>query len=79
MSKTYKIKLTSAVVVDGHPVPAGALVTVDERIARRLLDGGKGDLATADDVEPTAPAEPAASAEVAEPEAVKAKTKGGGK
>lgn len=82
MSKIFNIKLTSAGVVNGVPVPAGRLVAVDERTARRLLEGGKGELATADDVEPAASAETVegdASAEPTDPSVAKAKTKGGGK
>lgn len=61
MPKTYKLKLTSAVVVNGQPVAAGNVVEVDEAKARRLLDAGKADLAKAEDVAPVtaeAPVEP---------------------
>lgn len=64
MSKTFKVKLSSAVVVGGVPTRAGSVVEVDEAMARRLLDNGKAELATAADVdagpsgEPTVPDEP---------------------
>lgn len=75
MSKTYKLKLASAVVVNGQPVAAGNIVDVDEAKARRLLDAGKADLATAEDVAPDdeaqteapAPTEPPAPAQTEAP------------
>ncbi|MFG6082321.1 hypothetical protein ACEUZ9_002966 [Paracoccus litorisediminis] len=51
MSKTFKVKLSSAVVVGGVPTRAGSVVEVDETMARRLLDNGKAELATAADVD----------------------------
>ncbi|MTH78746.1 hypothetical protein [Paracoccus aestuariivivens] len=87
MSKTYKLKLTSAVVVNGAPARAGSVVEVDDRMARRLLDAGKADLATIDDVELGDEDEAAAEAEAAKAEAeakaaveaAKTKPKEGGK
>ena len=71
MTKTFKLKLASAVVVNGQPVSAGNIVEVDEAKARRLLDAGKADLATAEDVaqadEADDPADPAATNDPADP------------
>lgn len=50
MTKTHKLKLTSATVVNGQPVAAGTIIDVDDAKARRLLDAGKADLATVEDV-----------------------------
>lgn len=51
MSKTYSLKITSGVVVNGVPVPSGRVVHgVDETQAKRLLGAGKAELATAEDV-----------------------------
>ncbi|MTH60659.1 hypothetical protein [Paracoccus litorisediminis] len=75
MSKTFKVKLSSAVVVGGVPTRAGSVVEVDETMARRLLDNGKAELATAADVdagpsdEPGTPDEPGPSGEPTVPDA----------
>lgn len=47
--KSYVLKLTSAIVVDGGIVKAGALVELSEAEAKNLLSRGKATLATAAD------------------------------
>lgn len=47
--KSYVLKLTSAIVVDGGIVKAGALVELSEAEAKNLLSRGKAVLATASD------------------------------
>lgn len=48
--KTYPLKITSAVVIDGTIRKAGAIVYLGEDDAKRLLNRGKVVVATADDV-----------------------------
>lgn len=51
MSKSYSLKITSGVVVNGVPVAAGRIVhDIDDAQARRLLGAGKAELATAADI-----------------------------
>ena len=69
MSKTFKVKLSSAVVVCGVPTRAGSVVEVDETMARRLLDNGKAELATAADVDAGPSTEPGPSGEPTVPDA----------
>ncbi|MBD9528656.1 hypothetical protein [Paracoccus sp. PAR01] len=69
MSKTFKVKLCSAVVVGGVPTRAGSVVEVDEAMARRLLDNGKAELATAADVDAGPSNEPGPSGEPTVPDA----------
>ena len=64
MEKTYQLKLTSAVSIDGEIKIAGAVIEVGERVARDLLQRGK---AVPDDTAPPAevpevPAKPAKAA-----------------
>lgn len=47
--KSYFLKLTSAVAIDGDIVRAGALIEVSEAEAKNLLHRGKAVLATAED------------------------------
>lgn len=47
--KSYVLKLTSAIVVDGGIVKAGQLVELSGPEAKNLLSRGKAVLATADD------------------------------
>lgn len=47
--KSYVLKLTSAIAVDGSIVKAGSLVELSEAEAKNLLSRGKAILATADD------------------------------
>lgn len=47
--KSYVLKLTSAIVVDGGIVKAGALVELSEAESKNLLSRGKAVLATAAD------------------------------
>lgn len=47
--KSYVLKLTSAIVVDGGIVKAGQLVELSEAEAKNLLSRGKAVLATAAD------------------------------
>lgn len=47
--KSYVLKLTSAIVVDGEIVRAGSLVELAEHEAKNLLSRGKATLATAAD------------------------------
>jgi hypothetical protein len=49
MGKSFVLKLTSAIAVDGEVVAAGGLVEVDEPTAKNLLHRGKAVLATAED------------------------------
>ncbi len=49
MGKSFVLKLTSAIAVDGDVVAAGGLVEVDEATAKNLLHRGKAVLATAED------------------------------
>ncbi len=53
MSKMAELKITSAVVIAGKIVRPDqgneSIVTVDERVAKNLLDRGKAELTTADD------------------------------
>lgn len=49
MAKSYVLKLTSAVAVDGAICKAGSLVELSEVEAKNLLARGKGVLATVDD------------------------------
>lgn len=72
--KTYPLKITSAVVIDGTIQKAGAIVEVREADAKRLLERGKAVVATADDLPAPAPeaaaeAEAKAAAEAAPAEA----------
>lgn len=77
--KTYPLKITSAVVIEGTIHKAGSIVEVEEKTAKLLLERGKAVLATADDA--PAPAEAAAEpaeespAEAAAPAAKPAKAK----
>lgn len=47
--KSYVLKLTSAIVVDGGIVKAGSLVELSTAEAKNLLSRGKAVLATAED------------------------------
>lgn len=76
MTKIYKLKLTSAVVIAGNPAPAGSIVDVDDALARRLLDTGKAELATVADLPEAEPVEPVEPPAPTEP---KPKTKGDAK
>lgn len=49
LSKSFVLKLTSAIAVDGDVMRAGSLVEVDEATARNLLHRGKAELATESD------------------------------
>lgn len=49
MAKSYVLKLTSAVAIDGAISKAGSLVELSELEAKNLLARGKGVLATAED------------------------------
>jgi hypothetical protein len=49
MAKTYVLKLTSALVIEGVICRAGELVEVSEVEAKNFLGRGKAELATADD------------------------------
>lgn len=61
MSKTYILKLTSALCISGVVCRAGELVEVSELEAKNFLARGKAELATADEadltVEQEAPAD----------------------
>lgn len=48
-SKSFVLKLSSAIAIDGEVVSAGNLVEVDEPTAKNLLHRGKAVLATAED------------------------------
>lgn len=48
-SKSFVLKLSSAIALDGDVVRAGSLVEVDEPTAKNLLHRGKATLATAED------------------------------
>lgn len=51
--KSYFLKLTSAIVIDGKIVTRGAIVEVNEREAKNFLARGKAVLATVEDgIEP---------------------------
>lgn len=47
--KSYILKLTSAVAIDGQIARAGSLVELDEATAKNLLHRGKAVLATEED------------------------------
>lgn len=49
MAKSYVLKLTSAIAVDGAICKAGSLVELSELEAKNLLARGKGVLATIED------------------------------
>lgn len=51
MSKTYFLKLTSALVIDGVVCKAGQLVEVIEQEAKNFLHRGKAELASAEDLQ----------------------------
>lgn len=59
MSKTYKLKITSAVAIAGHIAKPGEIVDLVGAEARDLLARGKAELATEDDVAPPADDKPA--------------------
>lgn len=48
--KTIVLKLTSAIAIDGDICRRGELVEVDEALAINLLNRGKAELATQDDM-----------------------------
>lgn len=51
MAKTYNLKITSATVIAGNVVGAGATVPdISDRLARRLLSSGKAELASGEDL-----------------------------
>lgn len=51
MAKSYNLKITSATVIAGNVVGAGATVLdVSDLLARRLLSSGKAELADGDDL-----------------------------
>lgn len=60
MAKTFQLKLTTAVAIDGVINKAGSTVTVPEQVARDLLRRGR---AVPDATEVAAPAEPVAAPE----------------
>jgi hypothetical protein len=49
MAKTFILKLTSAIVIDGAVCRAGELVEVGELEAKNFLARGKAELATVED------------------------------
>lgn len=49
MAKTFVLKLTSAIVIDGVVCRAGELVEVGELEAKNFLSRGKAELATVED------------------------------
>lgn len=46
MAKQIKLKVTSAISIDGKIIPAGKSLTVDEPLAKNLLQRGKAELST---------------------------------
>lgn len=52
MAKQIKVKITSAVSIDGKIIAPGRILDVDEPLAKNLLQRGRAELATAagDDV-----------------------------
>ncbi len=58
MSKTYVLKLTSALVIDGVVCRAGEMVEVGELEAKNFLARGKAELATVEDGADEAQTEP---------------------
>lgn len=59
MSKTYKLKITSAVAIAGHIAKPGDIVDLAGAEARDLLARGKAELATEDEVSPPVDPTPA--------------------
>ena len=55
MPELVALKLKAVVPIDGSLVAAGKVVTVPEELAVNLLNRGKADVATADDLEQAAP------------------------
>lgn len=53
-SKTFVLKLTSAIAMDGEIIKAGDLVEVTEKEAKNLLHRGKGVLAGEKELEQSA-------------------------
>lgn len=45
--KQVKLKITSAIAIDGEIVTSGTVVTVAEGLAKNLLQRGRAELATA--------------------------------
>lgn len=65
-AKEIKLKITSAIVINGEVVRPDTFITVSDREARNLLHRGKAELAVADD---KAPAKGKAKAKADEPAA----------
>ena len=73
MNEKIYLKVTSAVVIGGEIQKAGAIVEVDERVAKDLLQRGKAEPASSDDqvsMVDEAEAEAAAKADAEAAEAV---------
>lgn len=63
MAKSYVLKLTSAVAIDGQICRKDSLVEVSEAEAKNLLARGKAEVATADELLETETDEAEATAE----------------